>query len=299
MWLPNLSQFDPAPVNRPVPQVTLWTLFFDDCRDQSGLLGSYRALLSPDEIARMERFVFERDRFRHLLARSLVRVVLGGLLGVDPASLRFDTGPQGKPKLAEGMREGLSFNLTHTRDMAVLAVADAGEGGGVDLGVDAESTDRAAPLEVGLRQFAPVEVGQLRALRVPTRHGDGSDDQEAIDPRLADHCWSLWTLKESLIKATGLGLSTPLDRFGFELDSGSRGIRLHSQPGTEEARQAWWFGTWRPSGRHMAALCVARPSPASPRPIVKVRRTVPLRDDIHDSGAEAPAAFILHTPEGE
>lgn len=290
-----MSQFAPAPLNSTVPQVTLWTLFFDDCHDQSGLLEAYRDLLSPDETARMQRFVFERDRRRHLLSRALVRVVLGRTLGADPRALVFGAGPQGKPMLAGGARGGLSFNLSHTGDVAVLAVADTGTDLGIDLGVDVESTERKAPLEVGLSQFSPVEVGQLQALQALLQHSGGD---APIDPRLADHCWSLWTLKESLIKATGLGLSTPLKRFGFALDQASGAIALHNQLGTEEARQAWWFGTWRPSERHMAALCVPRPSPMAPAPAVQARRFVPLRDDIGDRTAEAPVSFILQTQQG-
>lgn len=275
-----------------MPQVTLWTLFFDDCRDQSALLTAYRALLSPGEIARMERFVFEKDRLRHLVSRALVRVVLGRALGIAPQALVFGEGPQGKPMLlgADGLAvRGVSFNLAHTSDVAVLAVSDTG----VDIGVDVESTTRSAPLEVGLRQFSPIEAQQLQALAGP------DDVEETPSAAQSEHFWHLWTLKESLIKATGLGLSTPLKRFGFERPPASQTIQLHCQPGTAEAKQAWWFGAWRPSALHMGALCVARPSATSPPPIVQARRIVPLRDGHGDSGADhtpMPLDFILHTP---
>lgn len=253
-----------------MPQVTLWTLFVADCRDDSDLLAAYRALLSPEELARMNRFVFERDRLRHLVSRALVRVVLGRALGVAPQALVFGEGPQGKPTLlgADGTPvRGLSFNLAHTSDMAVLAVmdtsADPDAPERMDVGVDVETTERPAPLEVASHQFAPTEVQGLHALAA----GDAQHER----------FWTLWTLKESLIKATGLGLSTPLARFGFLLDGD--GIGLHCEPGTAEAAQPWWFGVWRPSARHMAALCVALPSPAACAPPVQAIRIVPLRSE--------------------
>jgi 4'-phosphopantetheinyl transferase len=205
-----------------------------------GLLPTWQACLSADERTRAARFHFVRDQVRFTLARALLREVLGRLSGQAPAALRFGQGPQGKPFLMDetGQDSGLAFNLSHTDDLVLLAV----HRDGLPLGVDVESTQRRAPLAVVRRQFAPVEADALEAL---------------VDPSAqVHHFWSCWTLKESLIKATGEGLHTPLSRFGFVLRPEGR-IDLQAQAGTPEGDTPWWFGQWRPSPQHLAALCVA------------------------------------------
>lgn len=203
-------------------------------------LARWRATLNDEERARADRFHFARDRERFVLARALLRGVLGTLTGQDPSALRFGQGAQGKPFVAraDGSDAGIAFNLSHTDDLVLLAV----HRDGLPLGIDVESTQRRAPLAVVRRQFAPVEADALEAL---------------VDPSAqVHHFWSCWTLKESLIKATGEGLHTPLSRFGFVLRPEGR-IDLQAQAGTPEGDTPWWFGQWRPSPQHLAALCVA------------------------------------------
>lgn len=216
-----------------------------------GLLPAWQACLSADERTRAARFHFVRDQVRFTLARALLREVLGNLTGQAPAEVRFGQGPQGKPFVQDetGRDCGLAFNLSHTDDLVLLAV----HRDGLPLGVDVECTRRHAPLQVAHRQFAPVEVAALDALGDPAHH--------AAQTHLF---WSCWTLKESLIKATGEGLHTPLSRFGFELAPNEGRITLHARAGTPEGDTAWRFGQWQPSPHHLAALCVAAPQPLSP-----------------------------------
>jgi len=60
-------------------------------------------------------------------------------------------------------------------------------------------------LNVAWRYFSKPEIKQLRALI-------------NIDRQL-EQFFELWTLKESFIKACGLGLSLPLDKFTFDIDN--------------------------------------------------------------------------------
>ena len=211
-----------------------------------GLLPAWQTSLSADEHARAARFHFVRDQVRFTLARALLREVLGRLTGQPPAALRFGQGPQGKPFVMDeaGQDSGLAFNLSHTDDLVLLAV----HRDGLTLGVDVESTRRHAPMKVARRQFAPVEAAAIDALSDPAHH----EAQVHL-------FWSCWTLKESLIKATGEGLHTPLSRFGFELLPDEGRITLEAHAGTPEGDTTWRFGQWRPSPHHLAALCVAAP----------------------------------------
>src|SRR2546421_12655378 len=83
-------------------------------------LAALRALLSPDEIAKADRFAFPELRARSAAARGQLREILGAALERDPASLRFDYGPRGKPDLSGAP---LRFNVSHSGELALVALA--------------------------------------------------------------------------------------------------------------------------------------------------------------------------------
>jgi 4'-phosphopantetheinyl transferase len=85
-------------------------------------------LLSADERARAGQFMFDRDRRRYIAARARLRIILARYVGQAPAALQFHYGPHGKPAL-----DGISFNLSHSADLALLAVSR-----GTVVGVDIE-----------------------------------------------------------------------------------------------------------------------------------------------------------------
>lgn len=243
----------------PLPAVDLWITYLDDCITPARL-AAYSRLLPQAETERAMRFHFQRDRDRHVVTRALLRTVLASIVGDRPEWLQFATGPYGKPFLQHDSDIGrrLSFSLSHTDDLVMLAVTQDHA-----LGIDVENTRRQAPLDVVRRHFAEVEVKAFEALVHPWQQ--------------TDLFWSCWTLKESLIKATGEGLHTPLDRFGFTFDAHDR-VTLHASPGTAEGAGHWWAGQWAPTEHHLAALCVAWPAGAQV-PAVRARRIVPLQSE--------------------
>ncbi len=190
-------------------------------------------LLSPDERARAERFLAERDRRRFAVTRASLRRLLGGYLGQPPAGLRFSYGPRGKPSLAGG---GPRFNVTHSGGLALLAFTP-----GHELGVDVEPLrvieDAAA---IADRYFSPGEASVLRGLREPER---------------SRAFLRGWTRKEAFIKATGDGLSRPLDEFEVPLlpDEPPRLLRLAGDPA---AAARWWLQDLAPASGFAAALAV-------------------------------------------
>ena len=111
--------------------------------------------LSPDEHERAARFVFARDRRRFLAAHVALRRLLAERTGATAGGLRFATGPFGKPSL-EGT-PAYAFNLTHSEDLALIAMARDGE-----VGVDVEmlrAVDDASDLAG--RNFTSAECTQL------------------------------------------------------------------------------------------------------------------------------------------
>jgi 4'-phosphopantetheinyl transferase len=169
-------------------------------RVSPGTLASLDAVLSGDERQRADRFRFARDRDRFVAGRGLLRTILGGCLGLRPADLRFAYGSFGKPELADAAGVSLRFNIAHAGDRALYAVA-----WGRQVGVDLE------PVR------ADLEIAEVAELALTP---DERDLIDSLPPERRPECFAaLWTRKEALAKATGLGLGLPFDR----LDAGGVG----------------------------------------------------------------------------
>ena len=145
------------------------------------------AAASPARREKADRYRFAKDRQLSLGAEALLRHALR-CAGFDTASMDFDYGVEKKPYLKSG---GLFFNLSHSGIWAVCAVARC------ELGCDVEQV---APIDLKLaRRFLPEEYEDIYAQ--PT-------EEEKLDL-----FYRYWTLKESFMKATGLGMQLPLDAF--------------------------------------------------------------------------------------
>jgi 4'-phosphopantetheinyl transferase len=171
------------------------------------------ATLSPDEIARARRFVFEKDRHHFMAARAALRQLLAQRTGLSPAALAFTAGPFGKPTLATA--PGLHFNLSHSGATGVLALSERQH-----MGIDVELL-RPMPDAITLANayFAPAERSAIVAI-------DDTTDRDAAFLRC-------WTRKEASLKAIGIGLH--LATAGFEVGTGTdeRAVEIATTDGVE------------------------------------------------------------------
>lgn len=240
----------------PPGQAHLWHVSLDEVGDPA-LLASYRAVMSPEETQRHQRYRFERDRLQYLVTRALVRGTLSRYANVDPAAWTFRDNAYGRPEIAgpDG-HSALRFNLSNTHGMVVCLVAY-----GREVGVDVEDTCRLSQTsEIADRFFAPAEVAALRALPVSQqRH----------------RFFEYWTLKEAYIKARGMGLAIPLEKFAFLLEPGSP-VRIVIDPSLGDDATRWQFAQFALSPRHTSAAAVERVGHANVE--WAVRRTIPLTD---------------------
>lgn len=157
--------------------------------------------LDADERERRQRFVFEKDRDVYTLAHGMLRSVLSLAHPVSEEAWRFESSPGGRPEIASpSIDPRLRFSLSHSGEWAAVAVCRQ-----VDIGVDLEDMTRRVDLDLTTRSFSAEERKELAR-----RTGD---EQRA-------YFFSLWTLKESYMKGTGQGLSTPLDAISFSIDAG-------------------------------------------------------------------------------
>jgi 4'-phosphopantetheinyl transferase len=189
-------------------------------------------LLNDDERESAAHFVFEAHRNAFIIAHAFIRVTLSRYAAVAPSAWSFATNNYGRPRVCQPSFGHLDFNLAHSDGIAVCLV-----GRGI-IGVDVEDVFRRAPLDVVNQYFSAIEVESLMQQPIEMR------------PR---RFYEYWTLKESYIKARGLGLSLPLDRFVFDLDS-ERVPRISFLPPVEDDASRWQFTLLTPTKRHLVAV---------------------------------------------
>jgi 4'-phosphopantetheinyl transferase len=168
-------------------EVDLWRAELDEQSPET--FAALRALLSPDEEERASRFYFERDRRRFVVARGILRTLLGRYLGRAPGALQFRYGPNGKPALV--LRAGevpLHFNVAHSDALAVFAFCRAGE-----IGIDLE---RIRPLPEW-RQIAAAYFSAQEQARI----------EACPEEQRAEEFFAAWTRQEAALKAQGVGLA--------------------------------------------------------------------------------------------
>jgi 4'-phosphopantetheinyl transferase len=196
-------------------------------------LPALRAQLSDDERARGDRFVFDRDRIRFTAAHARLRRLLAAYADRPAASLLFHTEGNGKPALTG--EPALRFNLSHSHNLALLAVSRD-----YDLGVDIE---RIRPISDGIaeRFFAEPERDALRTLPPEAR---------------LDGFYSCWTRKEAFLKGIATGLSGGLDSFAVSLlhQDAAHPPTIRSLRGHETA--GWHLAHLDPAPNYLGALAV-------------------------------------------
>lgn len=166
------------------------------CLDVPGpQVEAFFRLLSEDERLRADRYAFPGLRRRFVVGRGYLRQVLGLYLRCYPESLGFSYGETGKPSLPEeGAEETFQFNVSHTGEVALIAVTRRRRVG-IDVEYIRPDLDDAELASVGKICFSLGEMGTLRAAP--------EGDVRAV-------FYALWTSKEAYVKAIGAGLSAPL-----------------------------------------------------------------------------------------
>jgi 4'-phosphopantetheinyl transferase len=215
-------------------EVHVWRAALDHTASRIEFL---QRTLSLDEQKRAERYYFQKHREHFVVARGLLRAILGHYLDVEPGQLRFRYNAYGKPALAEEFgRHGLRFNLAHSHGLVLYAVTY-----GREVGCDLEILRRElANQQIAERFFSSREIATLRALPACMQH-------EAF--------FNCWTRKEAFIKARGEGLSIPLDQFEVSLTPGAPAVLLRTPRDPQEASR-WSLQELRPGPGYMAAVAI-------------------------------------------
>lgn len=155
----------------------------------------YSQILSEEELKRSTRFFHKEDRERFISSKFFLRTLLSKFLAVPPNQLWYHTTANRKPAIP-----GLFFNVTHSGNYLLIAIGPAA------MGIDVERIDKDFDFESVLTSsFSRDETTYIR-----------NGDQIL-------NFFLLWTRKESLLKASGEGLTDELDQVSSLYPKGIRG----------------------------------------------------------------------------
>ena len=173
-----------------------------DLTPRGGSADKALSWLDEDEHERWQRYVFDRSRRQFALCRSSVRSILCRQLDCRNDQLTFGFAEHGKPfALVAGAPVPISFNVSHSGRHGLVGITSKGR-----LGVDVE--ERIPPNDIdGISEFVfgPYEQSDIA-------RATGNDKSHLF--------FTIWTLKEALIKALGTGFSLNPSR--FEIPSAMR-----------------------------------------------------------------------------
>jgi 4'-phosphopantetheinyl transferase len=209
----------------PAGTAQVWSVDLDVSRVDAKRL---EAVLCEAERRRAARYRRAQDRRRFIAARATLRCLLAAHLDAEPRTLAFAYGANGKPALTT---DGLRFNLSHSGDLAAIALA----------------RDRA--VGVDLEYVRPLSSAQRIAERL------WSSDETAALGALDDGgrltaFFATWTRKEAVVKALGEGITGRLDGFQVPTQAAPTSATL------DISGAAWWIADLRPAPGYLGTLAV-------------------------------------------
>lgn len=256
-----------SPISR--GEIHIWNISVLDLVSSESELSK---LLDATEREQANRFAIERERARYRVFRGSMRSILASYFACGPDELSITAGDRGKPVLsfAEGRRapeaadrgasdaggpfagverpnageprlrddrrrlpSNLSFNLSHSHDIGMLAVAD-----GMEVGADVERIRMPRDLDILVGHFfRPEEAEYVLAASAEAR---------------AEAFCRLWTRKEAVVKCMGGSLPEWIAEVPALVSSPGTPIEL---PGAG----AWFLRDIPAPQGHLAAVCATAP----------------------------------------
>lgn len=210
-------------------EVRVWVIPLDaPLQSEAELL----ACLTPEERERADRYKISKPRHQFVTGRGLLRQILANCLDLSPQAVPITYTGAGKPVLADG---GLHFNVTHTDNIALIALATR------PVGIDIEQIRNLAnPEGIVERFFSVAECEAYRALPLELR---------------TTGFFRAWTCKEAVIKAAGLSVMC-LGEFDVELNP-TRPAVLIAARHPELITTKWAISAWEPAVGFAAAVAVS------------------------------------------
>lgn len=209
-------------------EVHLWFAELDRLRPGAA---AFEASLDAVELARADRFRFPADRERFVLGHGLLRALIGRYLGRDGDLVRYARGPFGKPFL-EG--QDLRFSFSDTKDAVLVAFSHV-----VEIGADIETMQRTVDHDaVSEHYFTAEETEDIASAKDGKRR-----------------FLELWTRKEAVLKASGVGIMD--DLHVLRVNGQEQRMSISHEAFIAHAAEEYHVRTWSVGTDHIVSLAAA------------------------------------------
>ena len=150
--------------------------------------------LNSERREHINSFLHAEDAIRSLAGDWLARIVLSEKLHLNFSEILIDHDENGKPFYNSS--SGIHFNISHSGDWSVCAVSE------LPVGIDIEMVQ---PIDLSIAKdcFTENEIDRMTSFADKTKQ--------------LDYFYTIWTIKESYLKATGSGFFKSPDSFGVEI----------------------------------------------------------------------------------
>jgi 4'-phosphopantetheinyl transferase len=162
----------------------------------NGISGKGLKVLSDEERYKLNRFVFEENKKIYVLSHLFLREILSRYTGMPADEIQIIAGPNKKPFLKETHTQyPVHFNLSYRQDHALLAISAIPL-----IGVDIEKIkDIGHIYSFAESYFSPEELKKIFVYK---------KKEEKLSV-----LFTIWTMKEALIKSLNAGFTEPLVRY--------------------------------------------------------------------------------------
>lgn len=214
-------------------EIHVWQAYYDETWPRQDKL---YATLSSDERLCAERFYFPQDTSHYIFSHGILRYVLGKYLFLSPEDIHFHYNRHAKPYLSAAIdRQVLSFNMSHSGQWVLIAVAQ-----GREVGIDVEKIRIRDHLhQIAEYFFSPQEYTALTAMPAEQR---------------VEAFFTYWTRREAYLKALGVGISGVLDSVDLPVSDGKPVFLVAGEASARE--DCWRYVGFRPAPEYMAAVVV-------------------------------------------
>lgn len=204
-------------------------------------MGDILEMLDEDELCRARSFELQVDRKAYITAHGLLRSVLSSHFPITPKDWNFHKSAFGKPEQVNFPGK-IYFNISHTRSMVCCALSR------YPIGIDTESIKAFDSFPGSILPLNSKEIADINQL---------PDSARGLRTAVC------WTLRESLLKGTGEGISGLSKDFQFCLDEGEVKFKSNSASCLEQ----WQFVTYSINDAYIVSVSI---NPACTAPTVDI-----------------------------
>lgn len=197
----------------------------------------YQTLLSFKEVIRKNKYTTQALKDKYTISRGRLRRILSKYLSISSETIDFSYSNFGKPSIVSSQNaESVFFNLSHSNNLALCIVSSI-----PNIGVDVELRKPIQDVLDIAKLVCTEEEYQILL-------GDG-------EKNLQKNFYRIWTRKEAVVKALGVGLSCSLDCLSvtFLENDSPKLLKLNWK---EESLDGWYLGDLNMRGDYTGAYAI-------------------------------------------